>query len=68
MGGIIENEVTFASITREQFNKYREIQASGKTDMLDTQMVEWLSDYELDRETIKCIISNYEALAGKYGA
>jgi hypothetical protein len=62
------NEITFTDITREQFAKYVEIQESGKTNMLDTSAVEWLSDYELDRDTIKCIIHNYDALKGKYHA
>lgn len=61
------NEITFTDITREQFTKYLEIQKSGQTNMLDTSMVEYLSDYELDRDTIKCIIHNYEALKGKFG-
>lgn len=60
------DEVSFSDITREQFAKYCEIQESGETNMLDTRAVEALSDYELDRDTIKCIIRNYDALKGKY--
>lgn len=62
----MSDEITFSDITREQFAKYVGIQKSGQTNMLDTSMVEYLSDYELDRNTIKCIIRNYEALKGKY--
>lgn len=63
----MSDDITFTDITREQFAKYVEIQKSGQTNMLDTSMVEYLSNYELDRNTIKCIIHNYKALAGKYG-
>ncbi len=62
----MSDEVSFSDITREQFQKYCEIQESGETNMLDTASVEWLSDFELDRDTIKCIIRNYDALKGKY--
>lgn len=64
----MSNDIQFTDITREQFAKYVEIQDGGRTNMLDMPTVEWLSDFELDREMIKCIIRNYEALKGKYRA
>jgi hypothetical protein len=62
------DEITFADITREQFAEYERIREEGQVNMLDTRAVEELSDYELDRDTIKCIIRNYAALKGKYHA
>lgn len=60
--------VTFADITRDQFKIYCDIQHSGKTNMHHLSQVEQLSEYELDRDTIRCIINNYAALVGKFGA
>lgn len=63
----MSEDITFTDITRKQFAKYVEIQKSGRTNMRDISLVEYLSDFELDSDTIKFIIHNYEALAGKYG-
>ena len=49
-------------ITKEQFDQYEEIRQSGETNMLDIKRVEMLSDFELEREIILNIMSNYEQL------
>jgi len=51
-------------ITIEQFNAYRKVQYSGRTNMFDTNMVSALSG--LDKNTIMSIMSEYEELEKLY--
>jgi len=52
-------------ITKEEFQAYEDVRVSGKTNMFDIRMVEFLSG--LDRDTIKDIMKNYSSLKEKYG-
>ena len=51
-------------ITKEQFEAYEEVRASGVTNMYDVGFVENLSG--LDRETIRAIMKQYSDLNDKY--
>lgn len=51
-------------ITKQQFQAYERVRASGITNMWDTQAVELYSG--LDRDTILEIIKHYSKLNQKY--
>ena len=54
------------NVTKEQFNAYVKVQKSGLTNMFDVNQVILLSDYELDKDVIIEIMSNYDELSKKY--
>ncbi len=51
-------------ITKEQFDAYEAVRQSGVTNMFDTRVVSELSD--LDKETIRVIMTNYGKLRDKF--
>lgn len=53
--------------TKEQFERYKEVQHSGIYNML-TQWVLAAHDARLDEETYWKIITNYKELSEQYGA
>lgn len=61
-----EIQPTFNDVTREQFERYIEIQESGEYNMMDLRGVEMASDFELDRTTQRLIHKHYDELKGKY--
>lgn len=65
MSKIKVKENTFNDVTEEQFNKYREIQFSGVTNMIYVEHVVTLSG--LTRECCLLIQKQYSELEKKYG-
>lgn len=55
---------TFLNITREEFEAYEKVRASGKTNMYAISNVEVMS--KLDRETIIAVMENYSKLMKKF--
>jgi len=53
-------------ITKEKFNKYKEVQLSGATNMFNIQVVEILSG--LERVDILDIMENYDKYDEDFGA
>ena len=51
-------------ITKEEFEAYKRVRASGVTNMFDVRTVEELSG--LDREKIIEVMKNYDELMKKY--
>ena len=51
-------------VTKENFEEYERVRASGVTNMFDLRMVGMLSG--LSKEKIKAIISNFEQLIEEY--
>lgn len=58
------NTVDWEKITREEFQAYEVVRASGVTNMWDVSAVEELS--ELERDTIFAIMEHYLELNLKY--
>lgn len=54
-------------ITREQFKAYERIRIEGKTNMLDLQAVETLSNGILIPSVLKAIQQNFKILQYKFG-
>jgi len=52
-------------ITKEEFERYEEVRAEGKTNMFMVSNVEALSG--LNRETIMTIMKNYSELEEEFG-
>lgn len=57
-------EIDWTKITRQEFQAYEGVRASGVTNMWDVAVVEDLSG--LDRDTITAIMKHYSDLNTKY--
>jgi len=62
--GMVQDEETVMP-TREQFEDYERVRASGATNMFDVRMVIALSD-GLDKVTVMSIMKNYGRLMDLY--
>lgn len=52
--------------TKEQFEEYVSIRASGVTNMFDIKFICTISNTGLDRDTCMYIMENFSALATEY--
>ena len=55
------------AITKEQFQAFEDVRASGITNMFDTKMVASESDGLLSKGDVMEVIKQYESLAKTYG-
>ena len=63
----MENRLSYTTkvdITKEQFQRYVEVQMSGITNMFNVKYVEYLTG--LEREEIMAIMKNYRQLESMY--